>query len=183
MTKVFLGGSRKISRLDDAILKRLDRIIESRYPVLIGDANGADKEVQVYLHNRRYDLVEVFCSGVACRNNLGNWPVRPITASGNRKDFTYYEAKDIVMADEASIGFMIWDGQSLGTLMNVYRLVSQQKKVVLYNAPRKGFINLKTNTDLEQLISGSGSELRLRMKARTGMSEQHAIHTSQVGLL
>ncbi len=164
MTNVFIGGSRKISRLDDAILKRLDRIIESRYPVLVGDANGADKAVQVYLNSRRYDLVEVFCIEGLCRNNVGNWPVRRIPAPNGRKNFTYYEAKDIVMADEASIGFMIWDGQSLGTLMNVYRLVNQGKKVVIYFQSKHDFIN--NITDWKKLFTNSENDVRIRIATR-----------------
>ena len=148
MMKVFIGGSRKISHLDDEMKKRIDRIIENCYPILIGDANGADKAVQQSLKSRQYDLVEIFCIGGCCRNNVGNWPVGAIPAPNGKKDFRYYEAKDKVMAEEASIGLMIWDGKSLGTLMNVFRLISQQKKVVMYVAHKKEFSNLKTNADL-----------------------------------
>ena len=79
MTKVFIGGSRRISRLDADVKRRIDRMIEKRLQVLVGDANGADKAVQEYLRTKDYDLVEVFCSGDACRNNRGGMadPNRP----------------------------------------------------------------------------------------------------------
>lgn len=185
MIKVFIGGSRKVSNLTVELRKRIDRIIDNRYPVLIGDANGADKAVQQYLKSRKYDLVEIFCIEEYCRNNVGNWPVRAIPAPHGKKDFRYYEAKDKVMAQEASIGLMIWDGKSLGTLMNACRLIEQQKKVVVYVAPRKEYINLITSSDLEKLISNSGNDLRLQIKARTGSgAEEHRdLRTSQVSLL
>ena len=75
MTKVFIGGSRRVSRLNADVRRRIDRIIEQGFPVFVGDANGADKAVQKYLQSRGYEAVEVFCSGGQCRNNLGNWPV------------------------------------------------------------------------------------------------------------
>lgn len=42
MTKVFFGGSRKLSTLNHAIRQRADNIVDKRFEVLIGDANGAD---------------------------------------------------------------------------------------------------------------------------------------------
>lgn len=86
MTRVFIGGSRRITRLNADVKQRLDRIIEMRLPVLVGDANGADRAVQDYLRSRGYDLVEVFCSGEVCRNNTGDWTVRSIPVAGKLGD-------------------------------------------------------------------------------------------------
>ena len=58
MTKVFIGGSRRASRINTQLRKRLDNIIERGFPILIGDANGADKVIQQYLHIRHYQNVE-----------------------------------------------------------------------------------------------------------------------------
>jgi hypothetical protein len=46
MTTVFIGGSRHITRLTSDVRARLDRIVSSHLPVVVGDANGADKVVQ-----------------------------------------------------------------------------------------------------------------------------------------
>ena len=81
MTKVFIAGSRKISKLSVEVLQRLDEIVAKRLPVVIGDAAGVDKSVQQYLHGKNYRHVEVFCSGTRCRNNVGDWP---IPASGGQ---------------------------------------------------------------------------------------------------
>ena len=70
MKKVFIGGSRRISRLDDDVTRRIDRMIERELSILIGDACGADKAVQTYLSEWQYLNVTVFCTGVQCRNNV-----------------------------------------------------------------------------------------------------------------
>ncbi len=54
MRKVFIGGSRRISRLDAEVIRRVDQMIERELDILIGDANGADKAVQTYLSERQY---------------------------------------------------------------------------------------------------------------------------------
>lgn len=165
--KVFIGGSRKISRLGPDVQRRLDCIIDNNLPVLIGDATGADMAVQQYLHDRNYKPVEVFCAGGECRNNIGGWPVRTISTNGRRKDFGFYAAKDQAMAAEASIGFMIWDGQSVGTLMNAYCLVQQGKSVVAYLAPSAMFVDLKSRSDWDQLISSCDWDVRRRVERET----------------
>lgn len=71
------------------------------------------------------------------------------------------------MANEASIGFMIWDGKSIGTLMNVFRLVSQNKEVVVYTATSKQFSNLKNKTDWDLFLSSSGNDLRKKVERCT----------------
>jgi hypothetical protein len=43
--KVFIAGSRWLSRLSADVRSRLDTIIEKGFTILIGDANGADKAV------------------------------------------------------------------------------------------------------------------------------------------
>ncbi len=160
MMKVFIGGSRKVSRLSTEVRRRLDQMIDKRLPVIIGDANGVDRAVQQYFQERQYDQVEVFCMGGACRNNLGNWPIRSVSAHSKRKDFSYYSTKDQAMAEEASFGFMIWDGKSIGTLTNVYRLICQNKKVVIFTASLKRFSELKDKAAWDTFVSSSWDELR-----------------------
>jgi hypothetical protein len=48
------------------------------------------------------------------RNNVGGWPVRVIRPGHARKDFDYYATKDRAMAAAATIGLMLWEGQSRG---------------------------------------------------------------------
>ena len=54
MTKVFIAGSRQITRLPADVRTRLDVMIEKGFQILVGDANGADKAVQRYLADKSY---------------------------------------------------------------------------------------------------------------------------------
>jgi hypothetical protein len=150
MTTVFIGGSRRIARLDEDIRFRADNIIRQKMRVLIGDANGADKAMQQYFVNRRYTNVVVYCMGEICRNNLGNWSVRHIESGRNGRDFAYYATKDLEMAKEASYGFMIWDGKSKGTLNNILNLLQQQKKVLVYFSPDRTCYALRSIDDIRR---------------------------------
>lgn len=153
-TKVFIGGSRRLSRLNADVRQRIDNVIEKRFTVFIGDANGADKAVQRYLASRHYDRVIVFCMAGECRNNIGNWPTRNIRAAERaRRDFAYYAMKDWAMVDEASHGLMLWDGKSKGTLNNIINLVQQGKPVIAYLAPAKTFYTIRILGEVAHLVS------------------------------
>lgn len=142
MSKVFIGGSRRLFHLNKEIKRRLDEFMENQATILIGDANGVDKAVQRYLYSCSYDKVEVFCMAGDCRNNVGDWKVIQVEGPKGKKDFSYHALKDQLMASQASHGLMIWDGKSKGTLSNVYRLIQQGKLVSVYHATRKAFLNL-----------------------------------------
>jgi len=182
MTKVFIGGSRRVSRLNEEVRRRIDRIIEQGFQIFVGDANGADKVVQRYLHSRGYERVEVFCANGECRNNLGNWTVRAVPAPKGEKGFQYYAAKDQRMAEVASIGFMIWDGKSVGTLMNVFRLVSQHKKVVVYKTPSKQFLTLSGESDLMRFLSQCGRDVRQRIEEYARSEKRQPTYAKQARL-
>lgn len=153
MTTVFIGGSRAISRLNEAIREQLDNLIAKRCEILIGDANGADKAVQAYFVQRQYSNVTVFCMSGHCRNNLGGWPTKPIAAPKGVKGFAYYALKDKAMAHEAKCGLMLWDGESRGTLSNVLNLLAGGKKVMFYLAPEKSFHKLSNQDELDSLLA------------------------------
>src|SRR4030042_4234376 len=101
MTKVFFGGSRKLSHLNRAIRERADNIVAKGFEVLIGDANGADKAMQKYLADKRYKNVIVFCMSGTCRNNLGNWQTKAVASNRSKKDFDYFAVKDREMRKQA----------------------------------------------------------------------------------
>jgi hypothetical protein len=79
------------------------------------------------------------------------------------------------MAAEASVGLMLWDGESHGTLMNVLRLAAAGKPVVIYMQPQGHFIDVRTRSALSALLSelGAPSAARLRADAAAeGLSPQ-----------
>ncbi len=169
MTKVFIGGSRRVSHLNADVRQRLDNIIAKRFPIVIGDANGADKAVQQYLHSKQYPDVEVFCVGGYCRNNVGNWPSRTVATETSEKNFQFYTTKDRTMAREASIGLMIWDGRSAGTLLNVLRLLRQNKKVVVFEVPGHRFWELKSESRWKDFVLSRDAELRRRVEREAAL--------------
>lgn len=181
MTKVFVGGSRRVSRLHLDVRRRIDKIIEQGLPILVGDANGADKAVQAYLFSRRYGKVDVFCSAGDCRNNVGHWPVKAVSVPTGSRGFDFYAVKDDRMAEEASVGLMIWDGDSVGTLVNMARLLRRGKNVVVYIVPDRRFVTLSSRDDWERLVSGKAGGTR--HKALRSAFEPETSPTKQATLL
>lgn len=152
MSNVFIGGSRRMPYLPEHVMQRLDNIITGAITVLIGDANGADKAVQTYLSDKKYDKVIVYCTGNVCRNNIGNWHVKHITPEKKVRGFAFYALKDEQMAKEADYGFMLWDGKSKGTLNNMLNLLKERKKVLTYFLPDKEFFKIHDPQGLMKLL-------------------------------
>ena len=127
MTKVFVAGSRRLSRLNAEVKRRIDTMIEKDFTILVGDANGADKAVQRYLAEKAYRNAIVHCMAGNCRNNIAGWPVREVAGSTGARGFAYYATKDRAMVDDAAYGLMLWDGESKGTLNSVINMIRQGK--------------------------------------------------------
>ena len=166
MTKIFIGGSRRVSRLSAQVRKRIDNITAKNFPILIGDANGADKAVQSYLHSKHYSNVEVFCSEGECRNNIGNWEVRNVPADTHDRSAQFYSAKDRAMTYEADIGLMVWDGKSVGTLLNAMQLISLKKKVVVYVVPDERYSEFRHDDEWRAFFADCNVELRRKVEQR-----------------
>lgn len=166
MRKLFLGGSRRSSRLTPDIRRRLDNYVHAGAAVVVGDANGADKAFQRYLRGKNYTNVEVFCSGHDCRNNVGDWKIRFVPALGRKRDSSFYSAKDQVMAEESDEGLMLWDGISAGTLANVARLVRLKKVAALYDTATKRIVEFHSEGDWREFLSRQGAELETEVITR-----------------
>jgi probable addiction module antidote protein len=183
MNTVFVGGSRHISRLPSQAKERLNNVIESGFPVVVGDANGADKAVQKHLLDAGYQAVTVFCSGDVCRNNLGHWKTSNVQAPKNAKGFEFYATKDRVMAREANFGLMIWDGKSAGTILNVLRLIREGKKAVLIDISNKSAKTFKTAADWNAFLAACSFELKNDLKERATPDEWELAAPRQPDLL
>ena len=95
--------------------------VTHRYEFLrVGKRTDRDIHVTVYASNGR------------ARNNVGRWPVKNIPVAPAARGFEFFRQKDIAMANDADIGFMIWDGKSRGTLCNILTLAEQWKRVLVY---------------------------------------------------
>ena len=176
MIKVFIGGSRKIAKLPLSVAARIDNIIEGNFSILIGDAYGVDKCVQQYLAEKQYDNVRVFCTGNVCRNNLGNWKRKAVSADADEKGFDFYALKDLQMAREADYGFMIWDAKSRGTLNNILNMLDESRNVLVFFSPDESFHTIRNADDLSTLLAKCGKpalaifEEKLDLSKRLGRS-------------
>lgn len=168
MTTVFISGSRKISRLNQEIRDRLRNVIIQQFEIVVGDANGADKAVQEYLLGENYSHVTVFCSGSACRNNVGNWKVSKIEVDPSVNGRDFYTKKDKEMAKIADYGFVLWDGKSPGSYSNIMELLKRNKKALVYFSPEKSFLTILKLEDANGLLSrcdtASQDEIRRKIK-------------------
>ena len=135
---IFIAGAKVIRCLDEAVIQKLDSIYQKGYDVLVGDCDGVDSSVQKYYAGLNYSKVTVYASNGIVRNQL--------------KGFDFYQQKDIAMAEDADYGFMIWDGNSKGTLNNIVNLLFRNKKVLVYLAPYQKMISVKSFDDMDQLI-------------------------------
>lgn len=151
MEAVFLGGSRRIARLNEGIRSKIDSLIERGLWFFIGDANGADRALQQHLANRGYERVVVYAVAGLLRNNVGHWKVNFVDPPRGARGFDLYSAKDRQMANDASYGFMLWDGKSRGTLENVHNLLALRKPVAVHFGPARRLVSLKSKDDLHKL--------------------------------
>lgn len=133
-------------------------IVKNGQIILVGDANGADKAIQQFVAEKKYQSVIVFCSGDVCRNNLGNWKTRSVQTNRSSRDFAFYAAKDLAMSKEADYGFMLWDGKSKGTLSNILTLLENSKRVLVYFSPKHLFVKLFSIRDLAHFIKHCEAE-------------------------
>ncbi|MFW2177313.1 MULTISPECIES: hypothetical protein [unclassified Moraxella] len=151
MQPIFFSGSRSLVSLPAMVQQRIfDNILQKNFPIVIGDADGADSTLQAFFATQYYDLVKVFCAGGKCRNNIGNWQIQTIASSAKGRAF--YTAKDVAMANVANYGFVLWDGQSIGSLNNIAELLKQNKPSLVYFEPNQQFIKVVSEQDLNDLL-------------------------------
>lgn len=158
MCKIFISGSRHIRNINFDIENRLNNILDKNFYIILGDANGIDKAVQKFLSERNYSLVEVYCSGHLCRNNLGGWSSKHIDTHKSGRAF--FEAKDKEMANIADYGFVIWDEKSIGSLNNIAELLYRGKKVLLYLYNKRKFIDINSEEAISSLLFNVTNELK-----------------------
>lgn len=150
--KVFIAGPRAITELDANVTKRLEKIYNSNYTVIVGDADGIDSSVQRYFYDKNYKNVCVFASNGKARNNIGNWNIENVIVDDNIKGFDFYATKDLKMAKQADYGFMVWNGESKGTFNNIINLINLSKEVLVYYIPTEKFYTIKDMNDLDKFI-------------------------------
>ena len=159
MKSVFVGGSRRLAKMNPQLSQRLDNIVRTNLRVIVGDANGFDRVAQAYLADRHYGAVVVYCTAGECRNNVGDWTVCAVDYDGLDRGRAFYTAKDDAMLRDADYGLFAWDGKSQGTLRNVQRMAEQGKPSAVYVSPLKRFLTVRTADDAWDLSRDAASAL------------------------
>ena len=174
MAMIFLGGSRDIFELPVPAIERVGTIVVAEHGVLVGDAPGADAEMQGLLAGYNYEHVGVFCAGDAPRNILGDWAVYPVSPPAGDHGIDAHAPKDREMVRRAELGLMVWDGMSPGTCLNVLRLATMNKPCVIYDMERGSVGTIHGTDDWRAMLRHAGPGVRRQIEARMTSDERLA---------
>jgi hypothetical protein len=175
MPMIFVGGSNDVVALPEPAIERIGSIVIAEHGVLIGDAPGADAEMQGLLMGYGYEHVGVFCAGDKPRNNLGEWTVYRVLPPEGAQGFAVHVAKDREMAARSDYGLMIWDGESPGTVLNVLRLAMANKPCVIYDMMRGRVATTYDIADWRAILHDAGPGVRQQVEARMTRDERLAL--------
>lgn len=170
MTKtVFISGSIKIKKLSIEQETRIDNIIANRLHVVIGDDGGVDLAVQKKLVG--YPYVTVYHTALTPRNNVGMWQTKHITTLKSLKGALLHQEKDKAMVAVADYALVVWDGESTGSLANMFRMALRGKKSVILHGTDGIVVN-----NLEQavaLVRSAPEKTKIELKKRLSAVEAH----------
>ena len=175
MAMIFLAGSRDIFELPPPAIERIGAIVAAEHGVLIGDAPGADAEMQGLLAGYNYEHVSVFHAGPQPRNNLGDWAAYHVPPPHGAKGFTVHAGKDREIARRADFGLMVWDGASPGTCLNVLRLAVIGSPCVVYDTMRSTAATVHHIPDWRAMVHHAGPGVRRDVEARMTADERLAL--------
>ena len=127
--KIFISGSKSISKLPELAKIFIDQFIENNDEILVGDCYGVDAVVQKYLDSKGYSNVIVYCSGETPRNNFvtGAKVCSCAEAAKGLTGRAFQYVKDIQMAQDCDQALMVWNGKSKGTAENIRRIKELKK--------------------------------------------------------
>lgn len=156
--KLFAGGSKGIKLPEKMIRDKTEEWIATGTEILIGDRSGADTAIQKALAGREYPNVTVYTVHEAARRNTGNWSVTVVP--GSKPPFTFhdYRRKDAAMAKAADSGFMVWDGKSRGTFVNMVELLGLRKPVEAWLTEKQRHLTFHTLEELAVLFTENARE-------------------------
>lgn len=175
MAMIFVGGSRDIVELPDPVIERIGGIVTNEHGVLVGDAPGADVEVQSLLAGYKYEHVGVFHAGKEPRNNIGDWAAYHVPPRDGATGFAAHAVKDREMARKADFGLMIWDGASPGTFLNVYRLAMIGSPCVVYDLARGRITVTHDVGEWRAMLDYSGPDVARQIIARMTPDEREML--------
>lgn len=183
MSTVFIAGSIKIRKLHPYFVDRIANVVADKLNIVVGDANGADRSIQDELSRQMAERVTVYFTDIEPRYNAGSWKANRVISPARPGTREFFSAKDLVMANVADYGLMIWDTASTGTLSNVFELSKHGKYCVVFLNKNEKFINVKEPNDILKLIAVMSEKARARAERKMRLSSRifHLTH-EQLGL-
>ena len=73
------------------------------------------------------------------------------------------------MAQEATFGLMMWDGKSVGTLLNIHRLIKLNKEAEVYNIPEGILLAFQNSAEWEAFLQSRDIGLQKRVEKRRNL--------------
>lgn len=140
---VFISGTSKLQdksstyyrkELPKPIKDEIDRYIQQKKKIIVGDAPGLDTAVQEYLSEKGYKKVVVYGTDYT-RTNKGNWKEHISDGSQYEEGSSeWHKVKDRAMQEDAMSGLavVLENGGAGATRKNVEALVKANKKVKIY---------------------------------------------------
>lgn len=156
--KLFVGGSKRMKIPEEMLKNKTDEWIAAGAEILIGDCSGTDAAMQKALAGREYPNVTVYTVNTRVRRNAGSWSVAVVP--GSKPPFTFhdYRRKDAAMSKAADSGFMVWDGKSRGTFVNVVELLGFGKPVEVWLTKKQRSLTLHSLEELAALLPETAAE-------------------------
>lgn len=147
---LFVSGSSKTQFKDSGYYRRtlpkevrqvLQKCMDEKVDIIVGDAPGIDRQVQNFLNRHKYDRVEIYGPGKQVRYSANKrWKTNPIDDPDHEPMSPEWLAKkDIAMERAATEGLaVVLDEGAKATRNNVARLEANGKPVSVYELSKNG---------------------------------------------
>lgn len=139
---VFISGSISIKKLPQEVINSIEKIIENKIHILVGDADGIDTLIQNFCLSKNYINLTVYSISAIPRYKASDtfnfkhiFPDESI-----KKERARQQEKDKAMTLDSEFTFVIWDGKSKGSYANLLRALENNKKIKVYNNINKRFL-------------------------------------------
>ena len=86
------------------------------------------------------------------------------------------------MSRDADCGYMVWDGESKGTLCNIISLVLQNKLVLVRLVQVTKTVQIRTTDDLARLIAACPAATRENFKKFERQAKAQMVQPSQLSM-
>lgn len=147
---LFVSGSSKTQFKDSGYYRRtlpkevrqvLQKCMDEKVDIIVGDAPGIDRQVQNFLNRHKYDRVEIYGPGKQVRYSANKrWKTNPVDDPDHEPMSPEWLAKkDIAMERAATEGLaVVLDEGAKATRNNVARLEANGKPVSVYELSKNG---------------------------------------------